>query len=306
MRAVFLGSPAAAVPSLAALAEIADIALVVTNPDRRSGRGSATLATAVKRAADEWGIAVAQPDDDESLRTAVAATESDIAVVVAYGRILRKETLATTRVGFVNVHFSVLPRWRGASPVEHAILYGDEETGVSLMRLDEGLDTGPVIAIRKAEIVPSDTGGSLTARLSALGASLLVDALPSFMTGALVPAAQIDAGTTYAPRLTPFDAQLDPQRSATELERAIRAFHPRPGAWLSVDDTRLKVLGAGSAEAILPPGRIELVGDEVLLGTGEGALRLDSVQPAGKGVQRARSWMHGRRGEPATAGAVEQ
>lgn len=305
MRAVFLGSPAAAVPSLAGLAEIAEIAAVVTNPDRPQGRGGRIAATPVKQAAVQWGFPLHQPADRDELVSVLQNTSADVAVVVAYGTILSESALATTRVGFVNVHFSVLPRWRGAAPVEHAINAGDEETGVSLMRLDPGLDTGPVIAIRKTSIEPTDTGGSLTARLSALGADLLVDALPAFMTGSLMPADQLDAGVTHANRLTSADGALDAARPAAELERQVRAFHPRPGSWIMVDGVRVKVIKAVEAQSvILPTHRIERVGDIVALGTATEALSLQLVQPAGKPVQAAVDWMNGRRNEPVDASVV--
>jgi len=300
MRAVFLGSPAAAVPPLAALAEIADIALVVTNPDRPRGRSKRAVPTTVKSAAEQWGFPLAQPTESAKLTTAIAQAEADVAVVVAYGRILSAATLATTRVGFVNLHFSVLPRWRGAAPVEHAILAGDDDTGVSLMQLDEGLDTGPVVAIRKTDIEPTDTGGSLTARLSSLGADLLLDGLPAFMSGSLAPAQQIEAGVTHARRLETNDGAIDLGRPAVEIERMIRAFHPRPGAWLVADDVRIKVLSAQLAAAHVGTQGIERVGDNVLLGTRDGALALQRIQPAGKPVQTATTWMNGRRNKPAT------
>jgi len=183
MRAAFLGTPASAVPSLAALADVADVVLVVTRPDRRRGRGARPTPPPVKTAALEWGFPVAQPEDAATLQRLLAPLSLDLALVVAFGMILPPEVLATTRLGFVNVHFSLLPRWRGAAPVARAILAGDEKTGVSLMLIDAGLDTGPVIAAVGTPIAPDETRGSLTARLAHLGALLVDERLPAYVAG---------------------------------------------------------------------------------------------------------------------------
>lgn len=303
MRTVFLGTPAAAVSSLAALLDVADVALVITQPDRPRGRGRRPAAPPVKLAAREWGLPLAQPTDGRSLRAAVGAVPGlDVGIVVAYGRILKPDVLTATRVGYVNVHFSLLPRWRGAAPVERALLAGDAMTGVSLMQLDEGLDTGPIISVIETPVADDETGGTLTARLSHLGAGLLAEALPGFMTGALQPAAQISAGATFAARLRPDEAHLDHVRPAAHLERQVRAFNPRPGAWLTTDGERMKVLAATVVAPAPAAGAIEAIDGEPVLGTPDGGLRLDIVQPAGKSVQSGRAWMNGRRGAPAKAG----
>jgi len=297
MRVIFLGTPSSAVPPLAALLDVADVALVITQPDRPRGRSGRPQPPPVKLAAHEWGLPVAQPSDGASLRTAVtSAGNLDVGVVVAYGRILRTDVLAATRVGYVNVHFSLLPRWRGSAPVERALLAGDETTGVSLMHLDEGLDTGPIISVIETPIADDETGGTLTARLSHIGAMLLSETLPGFMAGLRQPAPQISAGATYAARLHPDEAALDPERPATDLERQVRAFNPRPGAWLTVEGDRLKVLAAAIVTAEPPPGAIEGIDGAPVLGTTAGGLRLDVVQPAGKGPQSGSAWLNGRRG----------
>jgi methionyl-tRNA formyltransferase len=303
MRSVYLGTPAAAVPALAALLDVDDVALVVTQPDRARGRSSRPVPPPVKLAAQEWGLPIAQPADAAALDAAVRSVpDLDVGVVVAYGRILRPEVLAATRVGYVNIHFSLLPRWRGAAPVERSLLAGDEMTGVSLMHLDEGLDTGPIISVIETPIADDETGGTLTARLSHLGAVLLSDTLPGFMAGSLQPAAQISAGATYAARLRPEEAQLDHGKAATALERLVRAFNPRPSAWLTVDGDRLKVLASSVVSSGPAAGIIEGVDGHPVLGTADGGLRLDVVQPAGKGAQPGTAWLNGRRGAPAAAG----
>lgn len=302
MRAGFFGTPSAAVVCLAALVDIADVPLVVTMPDRPKGRRGSPTPPPVKEAALEWGLEVAQPTSSAELGAAVADAELDVGVVVAYGRILHSEVLSATRVGFVNVHFSLLPRWRGAAPVERAILEGDEVTGVCLMVLDEGLDTGPLVSVVETPIADDETGGSLGARLSHLGAGLLADALPGFMIGDLQPAPQIATGATHAPKLTVAEAELDPHRGAGELERAVRAFDPRPGAWLLVEGRRMKVKAASLADDGPELGVIAGRDGAPVLGTVDGGLRLEKVQPAGKRVQTGAEWLNGRRGEPAHAG----
>jgi methionyl-tRNA formyltransferase len=302
MRAAFLGSPSAAIPSLAALAQIADIELVITQPDRARGRGRRPAETAVKTAAREWGLPLHQPRTHDELHGILRDRDLDVAVVAAYGRILRPEVLSMVRVGFVNVHFSLLPRWRGAAPVEHAILAGDEVTGVSLMLIDEGLDTGPVIAAHETPIDEGEPAGLLTARLADLGALLLSEVLADFVLGRRTPAPQIEAGVTRAPSLSTADARLDPDEDASVLERKVRAFHPRPGAWLRVDGVRVNVLTAAPSPRQAAEGTIEILDGAPVLGCSRGALELVAVQPAGKRVMSGREWANGRRGAP---GAVD-
>ncbi|HSF86463.1 MAG TPA: methionyl-tRNA formyltransferase [Acidimicrobiia bacterium] len=300
MRAAFLGTPSAAVPPLAALLDVADVPVVVTRPDAPKGRSGRPAPPPVKLAAAEWGIEVAQPASSKELLTVLRGHALDLGVVVAYGRILGSEALATTRAGFVNLHFSLLPRWRGAAPVERSILAGDAVTGISLMHLDEGMDTGPIISAVETPIEDDETGGTLTARLSYLAGELLSEALPAYMAGALQPAAQISAAATYAARLHTEEGKLDPSQPAEELARRVRGYNPRPGAWLEIAGQRLKVWEAVPVgEAGVATGRIDMVGDDVILGTGDGGLSMRRVQPAGKRPIAALTWMNGRRREPA-------
>ncbi len=300
MRAAFLGTPTAAVPTLAALVDVADVAVVVTRPDAARGRSGAKLSPPIKVAAHEWGIPVAQPTSHLELRDVIAEHAVDLGVVVAYGRILRPEVLAIPRYGFLNVHFSLLPRWRGAAPVERAIMAGDAVTGVSLMAIDEGLDTGPVVAVRETPIAEDETGGTLTARLSYLGAELLDDTFPGFLSGARVPAPQIEAAATHAAPLSVAEARIDLQQGAAAARRVVMAFNPRPGAWTMVEGERLKIWQASDTEEDVAAGHIEVHGGRPVLGFWDGALALDEVQPAGKRPMAGTDWVRGRQG----AGAV--
>ena len=295
MRAVFLGTPAAAVPALAALVQIADVAVVITQPDAPRGRSRRLASPPIKVAAVEWGIEVSQPTDDAQLLSTLRREEIDVGVVVAYGRILSRPTLDTTRFGFANVHFSLLPRWRGAAPVARAILAGDDLTGVSLMVLEEGLDTGPVIAVTESPIDDDETGGMLTARLSYLGADLLSAALPEYLAGKRQPAAQIGAGASHARRLTAAEAVIDPMAGAQAIVRKVRAFNPRPGAWLRAGDTRLKVLEASGSDEVVQQGSIALLAGEAVLGVPDGSVVLNQVQAEGRTSMSGGSWLRGLR-----------
>ena len=296
MKAAFLGTPSAAVPSLASLLQIADVEIVVTMPPKPQGRHRRLVDPPVAQAAGEWGLPTVKPVSSGALTAALTDLELDVAVVVAYGRILKPAALATARVGFVNAHFSLLPRWRGAAPVERAILAGDEITGVSLMLIDEGLDTGPVIAAHETDVADDETGGSLTGRLGDIAAGLFSDVLPDFVRGRRTPAPQIETGAVPAPRLKKAEAVLDLEAGAEVMARQVRAFHPRPGAWISIDGVRLKVLKVRVADVGVPPGRLEVVEGLPFLGSALGAVELLAVQPAGRSVLTGREWANGRRG----------
>jgi methionyl-tRNA formyltransferase len=306
MRVAFLGTPAAAIPTLAALLDIATVDLVVTRPDRPRGRSRRPAAPEVKAAAKEWGLPVAQPASHDALQEVLAGCAPDLAVVAAYGRIVRPATLAVPRIGFVNVHFSLLPRWRGAAPVERAILAGDDSTGVSLMLMEEGLDTGPVIAAAETDIEPDETGGMLTGRLAHLGAHLLHDALPAFAAGDLHPAPQMETGAVSAPMLSTAEARIEPGLDSEVVHRMVRAFHPRPGAWLSAAGERLGVLETAPSGEVIDVGCIDIVGGVPYLGLHDGSLELRTVQPAGKRALSGRDWANGRRGEGAVLDAAPE
>lgn len=306
IRAAFFGTPAAAVPVLAAVAEIADVALVVTRADKPAGRSMRPEPPPVKEAAADWGLPLAQPDRAGEVAARLADLGVDVAVLAAYGQIIRPRLLGTPRRGFVNVHFSLLPRWRGAAPVERAILAADATTGVSLMAMDEGLDTGAVIATVATPIRPGERAGELTARMASLGARLTADHLAGYVAGDVAASPQDDAAATTAPRLLVAEARLDPRATPEALGRMVRAFHPRPGAWMTVEGGRFKVIRAhpGRMEVEVATGAIELVEGRVLLGAAVGTLELVEVQPAGKPAMPALAWMNGRRGAPASVETV--
>ncbi|HEX9855179.1 MAG TPA: methionyl-tRNA formyltransferase [Acidimicrobiia bacterium] len=299
MRAAFLGTPVAAVPALAALVDVADVVTVVTRPDQPRGRSGRAVPPPVKVGAAEWGLRVAQPSSHDELLAVLGPLRLDIAVVVAYGRILRPAVLATTRVGFVNVHLSLLPRWRGPAPVERAILNGDPTTGVSLMLLDEGVDTGPVISAIETPIADDETGGSLTARLSFLGAQILDDSLPDYAAGRLQPAPQMAAGASQAPLLTKDEARITLAVSPDHAVRMVRAFHPRPGAWIATEDGRVEIESAAISSENVASGVIEASQGRPVLGLTGGSIELSAVRPEGRTVQSGVDWMNGRRGRAA-------
>lgn len=306
MGAIFLGTPAAAVPSLTALADVEDVDLVVTQPDRPKGRGGAVVSGPVVQAADQFGFPVAQPSTKDELLDVFQKGRFSFGLVVAYGTILSPEMLDTTERGFLNVHFSLLPRWRGAAPVERSIANGDERTGVTLMRIDEGLDTGPILGEIATPIGSDETGGSLTARLSFLGASLVDQSVPEYLAGRRRPVPQIDANTSHAKMLTKAEARLDRSWTAARAERTVRAFTPRPGTWMATPEGNVKVWNARPSDEPVESGVISLSHGRVLAGFDDGSIELVEVQPPGKGRQSAAAWMNGRRREPTTFGEAAE
>src|SRR5262245_4019386 len=276
MRLVYLGTPEAAVEPLRALVEVGhDIALVVTQPDRRRSRRGHDEPSPVKRAALELGLPVRTPTKANEVLDEIAASGAEVGVVVAFGQLLRPALLAALPLGFVNVHFSLLPRWRGAAPVERAILAGDAETGVCLMQIDEGPDTGPVYACARVTIDDTDTTGSLRTKLVDAGSQLLLEHLPKIAELVAEP----QAGTpTYADKLSGDDFHLEVTRPLSELLRIVRAGDPGPGAWFRAGGERYKVFGPSPADARLAPaGTVNDNG----LGTATGTLQLREIQPAG-------------------------
>jgi methionyl-tRNA formyltransferase len=301
VRAVFYGTPAEAVPSLEVLASLAEVPLVVTRPDRPRGRSGKPRPPPVKQAASLLGLEVSQPERAVHDLERMRALAPDVAVVVAYGQILPRELLAVPGHGFVNVHFSLLPRWRGASPVVRTLLAGDEVTGVTLMLLDAGMDTGPVIAVEPTRVEEGESAGELTARLAGLGAEMLRAHLGPYLAGERPPRPQPEEGATAAARVRVEEAFVDPLRHRAEaVLRAVRAFDPKPGAWTDLDGIRVKLWRARPVAGPGPqPGLAAAVGGSLLLGTADGAVELVEVQPAGRGRMRGMDWMRGRRLEPA-------
>jgi methionyl-tRNA formyltransferase len=306
-----MGSPDFALPTLKALDQHYEVVGVVTQPDRASGRGRDLRPPPVKLLAKELNIPVTQP---ERLRQPEAieqlrAWNPDLIVVAAFGQILRKDVLELPPHGCINVHASLLPRWRGAAPINAAILHGDEETGITIMKMDVGLDTGPILTQRSIRLTPEDTAGSVFEKLSQLGADLLIETLPDYLSGKIQPVPQPEEGSTYAPMLKKEEGQLDFTRPAEELERRVRAFNPWPGAFMDFDGTLLKIhrahvlpqplsageRGAAGGVRAVEVGKKMIYGDQPAIGTGDGLLILDEVQPAGKKTMSGKAFLAGAR-----------
>jgi methionyl-tRNA formyltransferase len=304
VRILFLGTPVDAVPPLRALhAAGHDIAMVVTQPDRRRGRGSELAPSPVKVAAQELGLHVVTPEKSREIVDEVVAANCELGVVVAFGQILPQTLLDAVPHGFVNVHFSLLPRWRGAAPVERAMLAGDAETGVCIMGLDAGLDTGPVFARTITPIAPDETAGELHSRLVALGTELLVETLP--LVGQVTPFPQ-EGEPTYATKLEVDEFALDWSRTANELAVIVRAGNPRPGAFTTDRGRRLKIWGARAhpVPAGADPGTVMVAAHSSLrVATGKGVLELLEVQPEGKARMSADAWLAGRHSAPEPLGS---
>lgn len=300
MRVVFMGTPEAAVPSLHAVAEAQDVVAVYTQPDRPKGRGRREAPSPVKVAAHHLGLEVAEPRNLRSTEEVhrLRAYRPDVVAVVAFGQILTPEILEVPELGCVNVHFSLLPRWRGAAPVERAILAGDAVTGVTTMLMDPGLDTGPVLLTASEPIRDDDTGGSLTERLAGLGATLLVRTLEGLQGGTLAPRPQPDDGATYAQKIQAPEGELDFSEPAEDLARRVRALHPHPGAYTSFRGKRLKIWTAVPEGGEGTPGEIvEVAEPGPLVACGSGRLRLDEVQPEGKRRMSGQDFVRGYRPE---------
>ena len=297
MRVVFFGTPEFAVPSLAALlAADVEVAAVVTQPDRPSGRSHSRLtAPPVKQFAATAGLPVWQPERPrgETFLTQLRSAEADLGVVVAYGHLLPGELLEIPRMGLVNVHASLLPRWRGAAPIQWALLSGDPETGVSIMRIATGLDTGPVWHQERIPIGADDTAGALTLRLAELGARTLLGALPAVARND-VPGAQSDVGVTHAPKIDRDTARIRWHDPAVAVSCRIRAMDPAPGAWTVLDGKEIKLFGPTVlASEAAPPGSIVAQPSRLLVGTGEGMVEIAAVQPAGRRRVTATEWLRG-------------
>ncbi len=292
-----MGSPEFALPSLRLLAASGQVVGVVTQPDRAAGRGRGLTPPPVKTLALELGLPVLQPEklrQPEALQ-ALRLLEPELIVVAAFGQILRPEVLDLPRHGCLNVHASLLPRWRGAAPIHAALLHGDARTGVTIMRMDPGLDTGPILSQKAVDIAPAETAGELYARLAVLGAELLMDTLPGYLEGRLSPQPQPEQGITHAPMLKKEEGLLDFGRPAAELERRVRAFNPWPGAWIMWQDGMLKVHRAHAEAGSALPGETLVQGSSPALGTAGGLLVLDEVQPAGRRPMTGKAFLAGAR-----------
>lgn len=282
---MFFGTPEWAVPSLQRLiASDVDVVAVVTNPDKPAGRGMKVKPSPVARAAREASLEVIQVGTarDPELARRLTSIDPDVAVVVAYGKILPGALLEIPRKGFVNLHFSLLPLYRGAAPVQRAIMNGDDKTGVSVMVLTEGMDEGPVLARHEEPIDPNDTSATLGSRLAQVGADVLVDSLGGYVSEAIHPEPQDDAAATYAAKIGTDDARIDWKADARMIHDLVRALDPQPGAWTTLGDVRLKVFAVRPVEGPeLAPGTIA-VAEDLIVGTGSQPVALLEVQPATK------------------------
>ncbi|MGB0679030.1 MAG: methionyl-tRNA formyltransferase [Polyangiales bacterium] len=308
---VFFGTPDFACPSLHALTRLSEVRAVVTQPDRRQGRGQRLAAPPVKRLAEALGLPVWQPERPrgDAFLAELHALEPVVCVVVAYGHILTAPVLEAAPKGCVNVHASLLPRWRGAAPIQHALLAGDEVTGVSLMCLDRGMDTGPVLAQRRCTIGADDGAPALGERLAELGGQILVEALPAYVAGQLHPQAQPETGISYAPKLHKDDGQLDWSQSSTLLYNRFRAMGSWPGVFTTWQGQRLRLLELTQVHkaATAAPGTVFAHEQDVLLvACGNGALALRTLQLAGRKACNAAAFVHGHKNVLGTAlGASE-
>lgn len=307
LRVAFAGTPAFAVPALRALAGVHQIVGVLTQPDRPAGRGRALAASPVKQAALALGVPVAQPlrlrGAEDAVRAALATLQSwrpDVMVVVAYGLILPSEVLALPRLGCLNIHASLLPRWRGAAPIQRAILAGDAESGISIMQMDEGLDTGAVLCTERVAISSECTSAQLHDQLAETGARQILVALEGLASGTLVATPQPAQGVTYAEKLSKAESCIDWQRAARDIDRQVRAFNPWPSAQTTLDGEQIKLWrsrvaapgDSAPAAADAPGTLLGVVADALQVQCGEGVLEVIELQRAGRRAVPARDFIN--------------
>jgi methionyl-tRNA formyltransferase len=295
LRIVFMGSPDFALPSLQTLSKHHQVVGVITQPDKPSGRGRELKSPPVKTLAQELNIPIIQP---EKLRdtTQLEIWKPDLIVVAAFGQILKKNILDFPKYGCLNVHASLLPRWRGAAPINAAILAGDDETGITIMKMDIGLDTGDMLTKKSMRLTPDMTAGSAFQTLSTLGADLLIETIPDYINGKITPEPQNNQLATYAPMLKKEDGKLNFNDSVYEIERRVRAMNPWPSAWFEWDGNLLKVMRVSISEKKVGEAgnRFTLDGRGAVT-CSDGAIILEEVQPAGKKVMAGKSFLAGAR-----------
>ena len=298
MRLVLAGTPEVAVPSLDALVDSRhDVVGVVTRPDAPAGRGRRLVASPVAQRAEELGIPVLKPDHprDPEFQEQLRALDPDCCPVVAYGALLPQSALDIPPHGWVNLHFSALPHWRGAAPVQHSIWAGDEVTAATTFRIVKELDAGPVFGIMTERIRPDDTSGTLLARLAEGGAGLLVATMDGIEDGSLEARPQQAEGVSFAPKVEVADAEVDWRHPAVQVDRQVRACTPAPGAWTTFAGERIKLGPVALTDTVLPAGELAVGKSEVLVGTGTTAVRLGDVKPTGRKQMPAADWARGAR-----------
>lgn len=297
-RIIFMGTPDFAVPALTKLHQAYQVIAVVTQPDRPRGRGQKLVTSPVKQEAEEAGLTILQPHNLKAPQVVAQLHDlkPDVIVVAAFGQILRANVLNLPPMNCLNIHASLLPRWRGAAPVAAAIRAGDAETGITLMKMDEGLDTGPIIRAHTIPIRPDHTRESLTNELAHLGASLLINTLPAWLAGEITPQPQDDALATLAPRLKKEEGQINWQQSAVEIDCHVRAFYPWPGTFTYWKEKMIKILSVlpvNEGAQNLTPGQVFELDKKIVVATGQGAVVLKEIQPAGKRAMLATDFVRG-------------
>jgi methionyl-tRNA formyltransferase len=310
MRLVFAGTPEVALPSLDAIgASDHELVAVLTRPDAPAGRGRRLSRSPVAAWADEHGLPVLRPErpGEPAFLDRLGELAADCVPVVAYGALVPPAALAVPRHGWINLHFSLLPAWRGAAPVQHAVLHGDDVTGASVFQLEKGLDTGPLYGTLTEHVRPTDTAGDLLERLAGAGAKLLVQVLDALASGRAQAVPQAHEGVSMAPKITVEDARIRWNEPVFAVDRRIRACTPAPGAWTTLRGERVKLgparravsdvaLAPGAlSPGALSPGALVAAGDQVLVGTGSAPMALSEVRPAGKKPMPAQAWARGLR-----------
>ncbi len=293
---IFLGTPGFALPTLTALNNHFTVTGVVTQPDRPAGRGRKILASPVKQLALELELEIYQPQNvnAQAALNQLRLWDPDLIVVAAFGQILKTDILSLPRYGCINVHASLLPRWRGAAPINAAILNKDKKSGVTIMKMDSGLDSGPILTQRAIPIQPEDTAGTLYTRLAAEGADLLVRTIPPYLAGEIQPEPQDNSEATYAPRLSREDGFLDFMNPAEFLARQVRAYHPWPGTFTIWKDRRVIIHQAHAVDVTTPGvGVFTIHEGQPAIGTHRGLLVIDQLQPAGKKIMSGEDFLHG-------------
>src|SRR6266536_3128657 len=298
MRIIFIGTGEIGAPTLQALQTSEhEIVAVLTQPDKPVGRDQRIEASPIKKAAAQMKMPILQPTriKDRQAIEQIRALQPDVIVVIAYGQILPRAVLEIPKIACLNLHASLLPRWRGAAPIQAAIAAGDRETGITVMYMDEGLDTGDILLQRTVDILPDDTGGSLHDRLAQIAPEILLESLVLLAKGIAPRIPQDNSLTTYAPKLKREDGRIDWSEPAEMIERKIRAFNPWPGAFMKVDEQNLKIFSASVVDLNGKPGEILIRKDQLIVATGKDALALNEVQLEGKKRMSASEFLRGQR-----------